>query len=143
MSTPALTFEMTTPERPVLSRPADFVVLPAVDGEFGVLPGHSPFVVQLRAGELRVRAGGETLRYAVSGGFAEVLDDRVAVFAETAEMAGDIDVERARLGLEKAKAALHGQSGDLSLAQAEAMMHREAARLRVAGQHRRGGRGKG
>ncbi|MBI5244591.1 MAG: F0F1 ATP synthase subunit epsilon [Elusimicrobia bacterium] len=145
MAEKTLTFEMITPERVVLSRPADFVVLPAYEGEMGVLPGHEPFIVQLQPGELRVTAGEEVVGYSISGGFAEVLGRKVSVFAETAEMASEIDVERARQGLERAKAALRVRTGGaLSLDQAEAMIRREAVRLRVAELKRgRGGKGRG
>lgn len=129
----SLTFELVTPEKTALSRPADFIVLPAVEGEMGVYPGHEPFFVQLKPGELRVRAGEEELRFSVSGGFAEVLRDRVAVFAETAEMSSEIDQERARQGLERAKAALSRKGqGSMSLEEADALLKREAARLKVA-----------
>jgi len=138
MNSKTLTFEMVTPERVALSRPADFVVLPAFKGEMGVLPGHEPFIVQLQPGELRVIADAELISFSISGGFAEILGDRVSVFAETAEMASEIDEERARQGLEKAKAALRRPKDSLlSVEQAAAMIKREAARLRVAGLKRR------
>ena len=128
-----LTFEMVTPERIALTESADFVVLPAVGGEMGILPGHEPFLVQLSEGEVRVSAGEQTKHFAVSGGFAEIRLDKVAVFAETAEMAGEIDAERARQALEKAKAEAQRRELDpLTLAQAEAAMKRAAIRLRVA-----------
>ncbi|TPW21515.1 MAG: F-type H+-transporting ATPase subunit epsilon, partial [Elusimicrobia bacterium] len=115
-----LTVELVTPEKVALTQSADFVALPAFEGEMGVLPGHEPFLVQLGAGEVRVRRGGETSSFAVSGGFAEILKDKVSVFAETAEMASEIDAERARQDLERAKAETRGAGSDpLTLAQAE------------------------
>jgi F-type H+-transporting ATPase subunit epsilon len=128
-----LTLELVTPERPAFSGEGDFVVLPAWDGEMGVLPGHAPFLVQLRPGEVRFTAGGETKLFAVSGGFAEVRDDKVALFAETAEMAESIDAERARQALERARAELLKKDLDsLTLAQAEAALRRAQVRLKVA-----------
>ena len=128
-----LTLELITPERPAFSAEGDFVVLPAWDGEMGVLPGHAPFLVQLKPGEVRFQAGGETKLFAVSGGFAEVCGDKVALFAETAEMAESIDAERARQALERAKKELQGKQLDfMTLAQAEAAMRRAQARLKVA-----------
>ncbi len=132
-----ISFELVTPERVVLSQEADSVTLPAFEGEMGVLPGHEPFMVQLKEGEIRVTSAKEVKSFAVSGGFAEVLGHKVEVFAETAEMAGEIDEERARQGLEKAKAALGKPADSLSLAQAEALMRREQVRLRVADLKRR------
>ena len=138
MNEKTLMFEMITPERVALSRTVDFVVLPAFEGEMGVLPGHEPFIVQLQPGELRLIADAELISFSISGGFAEVLGDRVSVFAETAEMSSEIDEERAHQGLEKAKAALRApKEGLLSVDQAAAMIKREAARLRVAELKRR------
>lgn len=128
-----ITLEMVTPEKVAWSAPADFVVLPAQKGEMGVLPGHAPFVVQLAAGEVRVTAGSDVKRFAVSGGFAEVKDDKVALFAETAEMADQIDVERARQALEKSRAqAVKPGLDPMTLAAMEADIRRAQVRIRVA-----------
>ena len=128
-----LTLELVTPERPAFSGEGDFVVLPAWDGEMGVLPGHAPFLVQLKPGEVRFKAGGETKLFAVSGGFAEIRDDKVSLFAETAEMAESIDGERARQALERARAELKRKEADaLTMANAEAALQRALVRLKVA-----------
>ena len=128
-----LDLEMVTPEKVALRGRADFVVLPALEGEMGVLPGHMPFLVQLKPGEVRVTEGAKITRFAVSGGFAEIKDDRVSLFAETAEMAEQIDAERARQALEKAKAETVKRDMDpMQLAAAEAAIRRAQVRLRVA-----------
>lgn len=129
-----LTLEMVTPEKLALRAEAEFVVLPAHQGEMGVLPGHAPYLVMLRPGEIRVTSpGGELAFYAVAGGFAEILHDKVAVFAETAELAEEIDAERARQSLERAKSETRAPGIDpLTLAQAEAAIRRAQVRLRVA-----------
>lgn len=126
--------EMVTPERVALQAEAEMIVLPAHEGEMGVLPGHAPFLVMLNPGEVRVTAlGGEKKHYAVGGGFAEVQPDKVSVFAETAELAAEIDAERARQALQRAKAqALAPGLDPLTLAQAEAAMRRAQVRLRVS-----------
>ena len=128
-----LTLELITPERPAFSGEGDFVVLPAWEGELGVLPGHAPFLVQLKPGEVRFKTGDETMFFAVSGGFAEIRDDKVALFAETAEMSDSIDEERAHQALERAKAELLDKNLDsLTLAQTEAALRRAQVRLKVA-----------
>ena len=130
-----IALEMTTPERLALQAEADFIVLPAFEGEMGILPDHAPFLVQLAPGEVRVTAGGKVSLFAVSGGFAEIRDNKVALFAETAEMATGIDEERARQALEKAKAELLRKDLDpLTLAAAEGALRRAQVRLRVARQ---------
>src|SRR5712671_4193104 len=104
MSEKSLTLELVTPEKVAWSAPADLVVLSAFEGEMGVLPGHQPFLVQLAAGEVRVTDKGQVKRFAVSGGFAEIKDDTISLFAETAELADQIDAERAKQAFERAKA---------------------------------------
>jgi F-type H+-transporting ATPase subunit epsilon len=77
--------EIVSPERLLLSRPVDMVVLPAAEGELGVLPRHSPMIVLLRGGTIRLYEGAQvTEQLFVSGGFAEVTPDRVTVLADEA-----------------------------------------------------------
>ena len=127
-----LTLELVTPEKVAWSAPADFVVLPGLSGEMGVLPGHQSFLVQLSAGEVRVTSNGEVKNFAISGGFAEIKDDTVSLFAETAEDAGQIDAERAKQALEKAKAVIKPGLDPMQLMQMEAAIRRAQVRLRVS-----------
>ena len=124
--------ELVTPERLAFTEQADFVVLPGLEGEIGVLPGHAPLLTQLAAGELRIKRGEDTALFAVSGGFAEVLRDRVRVFAETAEMHGEIDAERARLAAERARKELKAAANPADLEQAQAALRRALLRLRIS-----------
>ena len=124
--------EIITPERLVFTEQADFVVLPGLEGEIGVLPGHAPLLSQLTAGELRIKRGENTELFAVSGGFAEVLRNRVRVFAETAEMQGEIDAERARLAAEHARKDLKQAASPADLEQAQAALRRALLRLRIS-----------
>ena len=80
----ALKCVVVTPEKAVLDEPADFIALPMYDGELGVLPGHSAFVGQLAAGELRITTGSEVKRYYIDGGFAQVADGVVNVLTAKA-----------------------------------------------------------
>ena len=133
MSDKHLTLELVTPEKVAWSAPADFVVLPAVEGEMGILPGHQSFLVQLASGEVRVTDKEVVKRFAISGGFAEIKEDTVSLFAETAELADQIDAERARQALEKAKAEVVKPGLDpLQMLQMEAAIRRAQVRLRVA-----------
>ncbi|MEK7388189.1 MAG: ATP synthase F1 subunit epsilon [Elusimicrobiota bacterium] len=128
-----LTLELVTPEKVAWSAPADFVVLPAVRGEMGVLPGHQSFLVRLGAGEVRISDGSEVRRFAVSGGFAEIKDDEISLFAETAETAETIDAERAKQALEKAKLVAAKPGLDpMQLAEMEAAIRRAQVRLKVS-----------
>lgn len=127
-----LTIVLVTPEKVAWSAPADFVVLPAIGGEMGVLPGHQSFLVQLAPGEVRITAKDEVRNFAVSGGFAEIKNDTVSLFAETAEDASQIDSERAHQALEKAKAVVKPGLDPMQLAQMEAAIRRAQVRLRVS-----------
>ena len=127
----SLSVDILTPERRVLQAQADSVVVPAAEGQLGILTGHAPLLAQLQPGEIRMRSGNETQVFAVSGGFVEVQNNHVVVLAETAEMAREIDVMRARQAAERAKAALRAPAGTFDMAQAEAALRRALARLRA------------
>lgn len=101
-----LTLEIVTPEARVYTDTIDSVVIPTVEGEVGVLPGHIPLLTQVEHGELRVTKGAETLFLAVSGGFAEVEGDRVHVLAEYAITEEKIDEKAVEEALKRAEQQL-------------------------------------
>ena len=78
--------EVVTPERRVLAEPVDMVTVPGLDGELGILPGHTSLVSELQTGVLTYVQDGKSSSLQVSGGFVEVRDDQVSVLAETAEV---------------------------------------------------------
>jgi F-type H+-transporting ATPase subunit epsilon len=116
----------------------DEVTAPGALGEFGVLPLHISFLTLLDIGEMRYRQGTERQRLALSGGYAEVLDDVMTVLANAAEYADEIDVERARRakGQAEKKLAERGQD-EKGLAAAEAALRRALVRLQVASREAR------
>ena len=97
-----ITLKIVTPDH-AMEYEADEVTLPGVEGEFGVLPGHTPFFTALRTGEMWYRNGSEKHFLAVSVGFVEVLPDRVTVIAHVAERAEDLDQARAEAGMTRAQ----------------------------------------
>jgi F-type H+-transporting ATPase subunit epsilon len=102
----SLTLEIVTPDARVYSDTIDSVVIPTVEGEVGVLPGHIPLLTQVEHGELRVTKGNETLFLAVSGGFAQVEGDRVRVLAEHAITESGIDEKAVEEALKRAQREL-------------------------------------
>ncbi len=98
--------EIVTPDRLVLSEEVDEVTAPGTEGEFGVLPGHTPFLTTLKVGELTYRKGKEVHHMVVSWGYAEVTPKKVTILAEAAEIAAEIDIERAKAAMEKAEKEL-------------------------------------
>jgi F-type H+-transporting ATPase subunit epsilon len=124
--------EIVTPERKVLSETVDIVVAPGELGEFGVLPGHIPFLCKLKVGELRYRIGGTARHIAIMGGYAEVLNDQVTILAPAAEAAIEIDVVRARAARERAERRISESRDKLEFARAQGALQRAIARLKVA-----------
>lgn len=101
-----LTLEIVTPEARVYSDTIDSVVIPTVEGEVGILPGHIPLLTQIEHGELRVSKGSVTELLAVSGGFAEIGGDVVRVLAEQAITENKIDEKAVEEALKRAEAEL-------------------------------------
>ncbi len=101
-----LTLEIVTPEARVYSDTIDTVVIPTVEGEVGILPGHIPLLTQVEDGELRVTKNGQTSFLAVSGGFAEVEGDRVHILAEHAITEERIDEKAVEEAMKRAEQQL-------------------------------------
>jgi F-type H+-transporting ATPase subunit epsilon len=132
-----LSLTIVTPERTFLdARPVDSVTIPAVRGEMGVLPGHAPFVVELKEGLLHYTEHRRKEVFAVLRGFAEVHKDRVLVLAEAAELAREVDEERARQAYQQAKDALAMRGADMDLDTATAALRRAAVRMKLV-EHRK------
>ena len=128
-----LLLEIVTPERLAYSDTVDSVVLPGSEGELGVLPHHAPLVSMLGVGELRIRKGGVEESFAIAGGFLQVRPDKVVVMAETADMASEIDLEKAQQARREAERALEEVSGEpADLARARAQLQTALLRIRVA-----------
>jgi F-type H+-transporting ATPase subunit epsilon len=98
-----LTLEIVTPEAKVYSDTVDSVVVPTVEGEIGVLPGHIPLLTQVEHGELRVTKGSTTSFLAVGGGFAQIDGDRVRVLAEHAITEEKIDEHAVEAAMKRAE----------------------------------------
>jgi len=107
----SLTLEIVTPEARVYSDTIDSVVIPTVEGEVGILPGHIPLLTQVADGELRVTKNGAVVYLAVGGGFAEVEGDRVHVLAEHAITEEKIDEGAVEAALKRAEAQLRDAAG--------------------------------
>ena len=140
-----LLLEIVTPERLAYSDTVDAVILPGSEGELGVLPHHAPLISTLGVGELRIRKGGAEESFAIVGGFLQVRPDKVVVMAETADMASEIDLERAQEARREAERALEtGFHEGADLSAARAALQQALLRIRVAERrHREGPRHRG
>ena len=135
-----LLLEIVTPERLAYSDTVDAVNLPGIEGELGVLPHHAPLVSMLGVGELRIRKGGSEEAFAIVGGFLQVRPDKVVVMAETADMASEIDLEKAQEARREAERALEaGYHEGADLAAARAALQGALLRIRVAERRHREG----
>lgn len=129
-----ISLDVVTPDRQLVSELVDIVVATGSEGEFGVLPGHIPFLATLQPGELHYRLGNTVTYLAVSGGFAEVSGNKVTILAEAAELARDIDLERAMRARERAQQRLEQARRDENIdhVRSEAALRRAMARIRLA-----------
>lgn len=133
-----LKLSLITPQKQLLDGLAvESVVLPALQGEMGVLPGHIPMMVQLDFGPLRYKQDGQEKEFAVLGGFAEVLHEAVNVFAEGADLAEEIDEEAEKQKIKRAKESLSSKDADIDFELAELELKQALARMKVK-KHRLG-----
>ena len=133
-----LTVEIVTVERKLLEEEGvDEVIAPGIEGQLAVLPQHAAFMTMLGPGELILKKGSEEMPFAVTGGFFEVLDNKVVVLADAAERADEIDVTRAEEARERARVAIERRETTQDLAMAAAALQRAMIRLRVAENRRR------
>ena len=133
-----LSVEIVTVERTLLNEQGiDEVIAPGVEGQFAVLPKHAAFMTMLAPGELVLKKGADEIPFVVTGGFFEVLNDKVKILADAAERAEEIDIERAEEARERARLALERREGTEDLASAQASLQRAMIRLRVAEYRRR------
>jgi F-type H+-transporting ATPase subunit epsilon len=125
--------EVVTPAKVVLRREVDMVVLPGTEGEFGVLIGHAPLLSGIVPGELRYVAGSEKGFVSLSAGFAEVFGNMVSVLVDAAEISAEIDVERAKRALSRARERLQQDRSnkEIDFLRSENAMKRAMARIRV------------
>ncbi len=128
-----LSLEIATPTHLAVAESVDEVMVPGIEGYFGVLPGHAPFLTTLGIGELTYREGRDEKHLAVSGGFAEVRNDKVIVLADTAETPGEIDRARAERARARAEGRLGGRPQDeVDYVRASCALARALTRLQVA-----------
>ena len=124
--------EIVTAERVVLSDDVDQINAPTKDGRVGILPRHMPLLTILDVGELTIIKQGITTPFAVSGGFMEVLPNRVTILADTAERADEIDEARAEEARRRAEEQIAQRQSNQDIALAEAELRRALIRLKVA-----------
>ena len=121
--------EIITAERQVYSDEVDMVIAPGFDGQLGILPMHAPLMTMLKPGELTVRKDGENMYVAVSGGFMEVLGNKVSVLADACERSDEIDELRAEQAVQRAQERLANRGSDIELERAVSALRRAQVRV--------------
>lgn len=134
-----LFLEIVTPYRLVLSEEVDEVVAPGLEGEFGVLPNHTPFLTILKLGEMSYRIGKERWFLVLNWGYAEVGPEKVIILAEGCERAEEIDIERALAAKKRAEeriAIVERKAEEIDIERARASLMRALLRIEVANKRR-------
>jgi F-type H+-transporting ATPase subunit epsilon len=124
---------IVTPQGQAYAGEVDGIVLPGVEGDFGVLPEHERFLTPLRVGAVEIMTGSSAVLAAVSGGFADVQGDQVTVLADSCELSDEIDVARADEARAVAEKALAGAEDAERAAEYREALDRARNRLEVGG----------
>jgi F-type H+-transporting ATPase subunit epsilon len=124
-----LHFDLVSPEKRVFAGEVDQVVVPGVEGEFGVLAGHAPFMSTIRSGAIAIYAGGEVTRTFIRGGFAEVTSEGLTILAEEAIDLADVDAADIQRELTEAREDLGQARNDDETKEAQARIEKFEALL--------------
>ena len=129
--------EILTAEGEIFNQEVDLVVLPGIEGELAILPGHAPLVTKLDSGQLLIRAGKEEQNLVVFGGFVQVLAHKVTVLADAAERVDEIDEERAKNAMIRAQSRIETVGTDVNLERALSSLRRSTIRLNASARFKR------
>jgi len=127
-----LQLQIVSADRSLVNETVDEVEIPGADGYFGVLPGHTPLLALLGAGELWYRQGQDKTFFAIAFGFAEVQPERVTILAQIAEKADEIDIARAEAAKKRAEQRLVQSTVDMDAERARIALMKSLIRLQVS-----------
>ena len=128
--------QIVSADRSLVNETVDEVEIPGAEGYFGVLPGHTPLLALLGAGELWYRQGQDKHYFSMAFGFAEVQPDRVTILAQIAERADEIDIARAEAAKKRAEERLAKSTVDMDAERARISLLKSLIRLQVASRAR-------
>ena len=124
--------EIVTPTRILDEGQVSYVRCPGVDGSFGVMANHIEGIIVLDVGEVKVRKDSQDKYLSISGGYAEIMEDKLELLVESVEKSSEIDSERAKMSMERARTRKSEQDPELNEARIEASLARALNRLRVS-----------
>lgn len=124
---------VVTPERIIYEENVVSIIAPGEVGYLGIMSNHAPIITSLKPGKLTVKDGsGKEINFAVSGGFLENSSNVCTILADSAEFADDIDLERAKESLERARQRIRDAAGEIDVPRAQAAYERARNRLKIA-----------
>lgn len=123
--------EVVTPERKFFSGEVEMVILKTPEGEMGILAGHTPMVVAIAVGPIKIKRGNDWLEAVLTEGFMEVKQDKTVILTDTAEWPNEIDVNRAKAAKERAEERLQRQLNQVESIRSRAALVRAMARLKI------------
>ena len=129
--------DIVTPERVVYSEDIEMLVATAIDGDIGILPGHTPLVTGLVPCVLKIDKGGEKIHISVSDGFMDVKPEKIYVGVRTSDFPEEIDVDRAQEAKERARKRLEKEDDKTNKAKANSALERALARINAAEKKRK------
>jgi F-type H+-transporting ATPase subunit epsilon len=122
---------LATPEKLVYSGEADSLVIPGLDGYFGVLPNHASMVSVLDIGELKIRNDNQEYYYAIEGGFCEISNNKVIILTSSAQSADEIDDTAARDTLQRSREKLHSKLEEKEILQTHIAVRKANVQLGI------------
>jgi F-type H+-transporting ATPase subunit epsilon len=125
--------EIVTPDRKFFSGDVEMVILKTPEGEMGILKDHTPMVVAVAIGPIRIKRDGDWLEAVLSEGFMEIRRDKTVILADTAEWPNEIDINRAKAAQERATERLQSQLSRVDYIRSQAALHRAMSRLKITG----------
>ena len=128
--------EIITAEQQVFNDEVELLVAPGIEGQLGILPHHAPLMTALQPGEILIRKDGNDTFLVVTGGFMEVMGNKVTILADACERSEEIDEQRAQEAVDRARERIDSQASDMQLELVVASLRRAQVRLNVVRRRR-------
>ena len=130
-----LHLEIIATDRVFFEGEVEHLVITAIDGLLGILPGHEPLVTSLPTGELKYMIDGEWKYAAISEGFIQVMPDKAVILADSCELPEEIDIKRAQEARERAEERLRQKQSIKEYYETQAALNRAMNRLKISQKH--------
>ena len=126
------TLEIVTPERKFFEDQVEMVIVRGVEGDIGILKGHTPLVTQLDIGRIKIKINGDVKEAAIASGYVEIRKEKTTIITDTAEWPEEIDIERAEESKKRALERISSKTNEIDTLRAEIALKKAITRLEVA-----------